>query len=58
MPLKDTVPDKYQIAFVNSSFEKVAAQIEPLPETSSDDEKPLQMMQETKLVQVEVWIFW
>lgn len=57
MPLKDTVPDKYQIAFVNSSFEKVAVQIEPLPETSFDDEKPLQMMQETKLVQVEVWSF-
>ena len=57
MPLKDTVPDKYQIAFVNSSFEKVAVQIEPLPETSLDDEKPLQMMQETQLVQVEVWSF-
>jgi hypothetical protein len=57
MPLKDTVPDKYQIAFVNSSFEKVSVQIEPLPEISLDDEKPLQMMQETKLVQVEVWSF-
>jgi hypothetical protein len=55
MPLKDTVPSEYQIAFVNSGFDNVVAQVEPLPETSLENEKPLQIMQETKLVQVEVW---
>jgi hypothetical protein len=55
MPLKDTVPDKYQIAFLNSSFNEITAQIEPLPAMSLEDEEPVQWMQETKLVQVEVW---
>lgn len=55
MPLKDTVPDKYQIAFLNSSFEEVTPQIESLPTMSLEDEEPVQWMQETKLVQVEVW---
>lgn len=55
MPLKDTTPDKYDIAFVNSGFETITAQIEPLPETPLDEEKPVQLMQESKLVQVEVW---
>jgi hypothetical protein len=47
-------PDKYDIAFLNSKFEKVTVQIEPLPETPLDEEKPL-LPQEAKLVQVEVW---
>lgn len=55
LPLKDTVPSDYQIAFINSGFEKITAQIEPLPDRLFDDDKPLQMMQESKLVQVEVW---
>ncbi len=55
LPLKDTAPDPYKIAFLNSGFENVTIQIEPLPVTPPDDEKPLQMMQETKLVQVVVW---
>lgn len=56
MPLKDTTPDKYDIAFLNTGFEEVKPQIEPLPQqTSIDEEKPAQLMQETKLVQVEVW---
>lgn len=55
MPLKDTVPDKYQIAFLNSSFDEITAQIEPLPTMPLEDEEPVQRMQETKLVQVEVW---
>ena len=55
MPLKNTPPDHYQIAFINTAFETVSAQIEPLPATALDEGIPLQMMQETKLVQVEVW---
>ena len=55
MPLKNTPPDPYQIAFINAAFETVSAQIEPLPATPLDEDIPLQMMQETKLVQVEVW---
>lgn len=47
-------PDKYDIAFLNSTFEKVTVQIEPLPKTALDEEKPL-LPQEAKLVQVEVW---
>lgn len=56
MPLKDTTPDKYDIAFLNTGFQEVKPQIEPLPQqTSIDEEKPVQLMQESKLVQVEVW---
>lgn len=57
MPLKDTVPDDYKVAFLNSGFENVAIQVEPLPEAPLEDEKPMQTMQETKLVQVEIWNF-
>jgi hypothetical protein len=55
MPLKNTTPDKFDIAFVNSGFQEVTAQVEPLPQTPLDEEKSTQLMQETKLVQVEVW---
>ena len=52
---KNTTPDKYDIAFVNSSFQEVTAQVEPLPQIPLDEEKSMQLIQETKLVQVEVW---
>jgi hypothetical protein len=55
MSLKNTTPDKFDIAFVNSGFQEVTAQVEPLPQTPLDEEKSMQLMQETKLVQVEVW---
>jgi hypothetical protein len=55
MPLKDTPPDPYKIAFVNAAFETASAKVEPLPATPLDEETPVQIMQETKLVQVEVW---
>lgn len=55
MPLKNTTPDKFDIAFVNSGFQEVTAQVEPLPQTPLDEEKSMQLIQETKLVQVEVW---
>jgi hypothetical protein len=55
MPFKKTTPDKFDIAFVNSGFQEVTAQVEPLPQTPLDEEKSMQLIQETKLVQVEVW---
>lgn len=55
MPIQGTTPDKYDIAFINASFEEVKPQIEPLPQASFDEEKPVQLIQEAKLVQVEVW---
>jgi hypothetical protein len=55
MPLKDTVPDDYKIAFINSGFEQVTLQVEPLPEAKIEEEKSIEFMQETPLVQVEVW---
>lgn len=55
MPLKDTTPDKYDIAFMNAGFQEVKPQIEPLPQIPLEEEKPVQLMQEAKLVQVEVW---
>lgn len=57
MPLKDTVPEDYKVAFLNSGFENVTIQVEPLPEAPLEDEKPIQTMQETKLVRVEIWNF-
>jgi hypothetical protein len=54
-PLKDTVPDEYQIAFLRSGFETIQPQVEPLPQTLYEQEVPIQFMQESKLVSVEVW---
>jgi len=56
MPFKDTAPDKYDIAFMSAGFQEIKPQVEPLPlQTAINDEKPAQLMQETKLVEVEVW---
>ena len=56
MPLKNTTPDKYDIAFINAGFQEIKPQIEPLPpQAPLEEEKPVQLMQEFKLVQVEVW---
>lgn len=52
---RDAIPDKYKVAFVNSGFENITAKIEPLPAAPPEDEKPIQIMRETQLVQVEVW---
>lgn len=54
-PLKDTPPDPYHIAFLRSGFEPIQPQIEPLPEAPIEIVNPIQIMQETKLVNVEVW---
>lgn len=56
MPLKDTPPDPYQLAFINSAFETITPQVEPLPpQAAVEEEQPAQAIQETRLVQVEVW---
>jgi len=53
---KNAKPDPYTIAFLNSGFEPVSAKIEPLPEVPIiEEEQVLPMMQETKLVPVEIW---
>lgn len=54
-PLKDNVSDDYQIAFLGLGFKPIEAQIEPLPQTPIAVEEPIQIIQETKLVNVEVW---
>lgn len=55
-PLKDTAaPDDYQMAFLRLGFETIQPQVEPLPQTPSEIETPIQYMQESKLVSVEVW---
>lgn len=56
-PLKDNVSDDYQIAFLGLGFKPIEAQIEPLPQTPIAVEEPIQIIQETKLVNVEVWNF-
>jgi hypothetical protein len=55
LTLKDTPPDEYKLAFINSGFEKVTLHVEPLPAVQIEEEKALELMQETALVQVEVW---
>lgn len=56
MPLKDTPPDPYQLAFINSAFETITPQVEPLPQQAAiEEDQPVQIIQETRLVQVEVW---
>ena len=56
MPLKDTPPDPYKLAFINSGFETITPQVEPLPQQAVVEvEEPVQIIQETRLVQVEVW---
>jgi len=55
MTPKSTEFDDYQIAFLRSGFEPIQPQTEPLPQTPTQIETPVQMMQESKLVNVEVW---
>ncbi len=55
-PLKDTAaPDSYQMAFLRSGFETIQPQVEALPNVPTEIESPIQIMQESKLVSVEVW---
>lgn len=52
---KSTEFDDYQIAFLRSGFETIQPQVETLPQAPTPIETPAQMMQESKLVNVEVW---
>lgn len=53
--LKNTELDKYQIAFLNSGFETIQPQVEALPQIETQAEAPVQIMQSSQLVNVEVW---
>ncbi len=56
MPFKDTPPDPYQLAFINSAFDTIKPQVEPLPTLQEvEEDQPVQIIRETRLVQVEVW---
>lgn len=55
---KNTYPNDLQIALLTSGFEPAQApqaQIEPLPPVKFEEDIPIQYMQESKLVSVEVW---
>lgn len=52
---KNTEIDPYTLAFANAGFQPVTPQVEPLPETVAEVETPLPLIQETKLVEVEIW---
>jgi hypothetical protein len=53
--LKDTPPDPYKTAFVNSAFEPVHAIEEPLPSEVAEVETPIQVLQGSQLVRVELF---
>ncbi len=61
MPLKETPPDPYQLAFINSAFETITPQVEPLPPQAAIEEEQLAQtnqetrLVETRLVRVVVW---
>ena len=48
-------PDKYTIAFVNAAFEEVKPIAEPLPSEAVEIEKPVQVLQGSQLVRVELF---
>ncbi len=52
---KNTEIDPYTLAFANAGFQPMTPQVEPLPETTTEIETPLPLIQETKLVEVEIW---
>jgi hypothetical protein len=47
--------DDYQIAFLRSGFEPIQAQVEELPQAMVPTEENTKLIQESKLVNVEVW---
>lgn len=52
---KNTVIDPYTLAFASAGFQEITPQVEPLPETAAEAEVELPLIQETKLVEVEIW---
>jgi hypothetical protein len=47
--------DRYKIAFLNSGFTPLEMKVEPLPEPIVIEDTPIQKLQETQLVNVEIW---
>ena len=52
---KNAKIDPYTIAFMNAQFEEVKPQVEPLPDSAILEDNPLPLIQESKLIQVEIW---
>ncbi|MGB7815523.1 MAG: hypothetical protein WBL28_04145 [Methylotenera sp.] len=53
--LKDTVPDDYWLAIATSGFKEVKPIAEPLPEQIEEIETPVQVVQSSQLVRVELF---
>ena len=53
--LRNAPPDPYTVAFVNSAFEEVKPIAEPLPEQIVETETPIQIVQSSQLVCVELF---
>ncbi len=53
--LKDTVPDDYWVAMATSGFQEVKPTAEPLPVQTEEIETPIQVVQSSQLVRVELF---
>lgn len=53
--LKDTQPDDVWVAMATSGFQEVKPIAEPLPEQTVETETPIQVIQSSKLVRVELF---
>lgn len=53
--LKDTQPDDVWLAMATSGFQEVSPVTEPLPQQTEEIETPIQVMQSSKLVRVELF---
>ena len=53
--LQNTPPDPYLVAFLNAKFEPVHAITEPLPNEFVETEVPIQAVQSSQLVRVELY---
>ena len=52
---RNTLPDPYQVAFVNAAFEPVQSTAEPLPSEAQIVEAPVGIVQSSQLVRVELF---
>lgn len=53
---KNATLDPYTMALMNAKFEEIKPQVEPLPDQFAiEDESTFSLMQESKLIQVEIW---
>lgn len=55
IPLQDTAPDPYKVAFINAAFEEIKPVAEPLPQQLAEVETPIQVIQGNQLVRVELF---